>query len=227
MGLFGLDPESIATRALASGRPIRLPTLAESLLRGTVGFMLVSIAGFAPWPIMEHWGRGLSGVHLYLACAAAFLGMSGVCLHRLIIGPGSLSGFYKLFALAFGAYSVAWVSLWMILRGDMGSFGGLLGGAVAMGAILALAFDAYRTLPHVIATIFTLNTIGYYLGGRLAGKLAIAHRPLGMLLWGAAYGIGLGAALGVAFYLCQTEARALISARIACPNTPAGRVNEC
>jgi hypothetical protein len=31
--------------------------------------------------------------------------------------------------------------------------------------------------------------------------------------WGICYGIGLGAGLGLAFYICQTKARALLGAK--------------
>jgi len=210
MALFQLDPQSIVARAQASGGAIQPPTLAASLLRGVVGFTLVSVGGFAPWPIFERWLRSLGEMDLYLACLAMFIGLSGVCLHRLIIGPGSLPRFYKLFSLAFTAYAAAWVGLWVCLRDASGIIGGLLGGAMAMGLVLAVAFDAWRPIIKVVLALFVLNALGYYLGGRIAGKLAIDHRALGMLLWGVCYGAGLGAGLGLAFYFCQERARALL-----------------
>src|SRR5436190_9331129 len=99
MALFQLDPESIAARVRALGGVARVPTLAESVMRGVLGFTLVSMAGFLPWPIFGLWFHRLRELHLYLACTAVFIGLSGVCLHRLILGPGSLSRFYKLFSL--------------------------------------------------------------------------------------------------------------------------------
>ncbi len=182
------------------------------MVRGIVGFTIVSVAGFLPWPIFDHWFRGLREMHLYLACTILFIGLSGPCLHRLILGPGSLARFYKLFTIAFFAYAVVWVAFWMKLRGDAGSIGGLLGGTAAMGAILALAFDARRALLRIIAALFVLNTLGYYAGGWIEGKLIIEHRLAAMLLWGACYGIGFGAGLGVAFHVCQERARALLGA---------------
>jgi hypothetical protein len=210
MALFQLDPKSIAARAQASGGRIRPPTLTASLLRGIFGFTLVSVGGFAPWPIFERWFRSMGEMDLYIACLAMFIGLSGVCLHRLIIGPGSLPRFYKLFSLAFTAYAVVWVALWVCLRGDTGSIGGLFGGATAMGLVFAFAFDAPRAIVKVVVALFALNYLGYYLGGRAAGRLAIDHRALGMLLWGVCYGIGLGAGLGLAFYFCQERARAAL-----------------
>jgi hypothetical protein len=210
MALFQLDPQSIVARAQASGGAIQPPTLTASLLRGIVGFTLVSVGGFAPWPIFERWFRSMGEMDLYIACLAMFIGLSGVCLHRLIIGPGSLPRFYKLFSLAFTAYAVVWVALWVCLRGDAGSIGGLLGGATAMGLVLAFAFNAPGSIVKAVVALFALNALGYYFGGRAAGKLAIDHRALGMLLWGVCFGIGLGAGLGLAFYFCQERARAAL-----------------
>ena len=212
MAWFQLDPQSIAARVRASGASFRLPTLAESLLRGVVGFTLVSVAGFSPWAIFDRWFRRMGERGLYVACAAVFIGLSGLFLHRLIIGPGSLARFYKLFAAAFTAYAIAWVGFWMWLRGDAGSIAGLFGGTAAMGVILAFAFDTPRAMVKIIAALFLLNTLGYYAGGWIEGKLAIDHRLAGMLLWGVCYGIGFGAGLGVAFHLCQERARALLRA---------------
>jgi len=210
MALFQLDSQNIVARARASGGAVQPPTLTESVLRGICGFTVVSVAGFAPWPIFERWFRSMGEMDLYIACLAMFIGLSGVCLHRLIIGPGSLPRFYKLFSLAFTAYAAAWVALWVCLRGDSGSIAGLLGGAMAMGLVLSFAFDAPRAIVKVVAALFVLNALGYYLGGRIAGKLAIDHRALGMLLWGVCYGIGLGAGLGFAFYFCQERARSVL-----------------
>jgi hypothetical protein len=210
MALFQLDPSSIAARVRASAERTPIPSLGVSVTRGVVGFTIVSVAGFLPWPIFDHWFRGLREMHLYAACTALFIGLSGLCLHRLILGPGSLTRFYKLFTVAFLAYAVVWVALWMKLRGDAGSIGGLLGGTAVMGAILALAFDATRAMPAVIAALFVLNTLGYCAGGWIEGKLIIEHRLAATLLWGACYGIGFGAGLGVAFHLCQEHARELL-----------------
>jgi len=210
MALFQLDPQSIAARARTAGSAVRVPTLTESIARGILGFTFVSIAGFLPWPIFEQWFRGLREMHLYVTCTAMFIGLSGVCLHRLILGPGSLSRFYKLFSLAFLAYAALWVAGWMILRGDAGSIVGLLIGTAAMGAILCVAFDAWRRMPAVIIVLFVLNTLGYYAGGWMMGKLIGLHRFTAMLAWGVGYGIGFGAGLGAAFHLCQERARALL-----------------
>jgi hypothetical protein len=210
MVLFQLDPPSIVARVRATGETARLPTLAASLARGVVGFTVLSVAGFLPWPIMDHWFPSLREMHLYLACTAIFIGLSGPCLHRLILGPGSLSRFYKLFAIAFIAYAVVWVACWMAWRGDAGSLAGLLGGTAAMGLILAVAFDSPRALPAVIGALFLLNSAGYYAGNWIGGKLMVDHRLAEIFAWAACYGIGFGAGLGAAFHFCQGQVRELL-----------------
>jgi hypothetical protein len=213
MSLFQLDPDSIVARIQDSGKDVRLPNLATSLFRGIAGFTAVSIGGFLPWPLLDRFIPHPTEIQLYLACTAMFIALSGPCMHRLILGPGSLSRFYKIFALAFIAYAVLWVAFWVALRGDAGSLLGLLGGTAAMGAILALAFGVPRVMPQVILTLFALNALGYYAGGKIEGHLAVDYRLVAMLLWGVCYGIGFGAGLGVAFHLCQAPARALLRER--------------
>ena len=210
MPLFQLDPPSIAQRVQASGQPPRVPTLGASVLRGIIGFTLVSVAGFAPWPILDRWFPWMGEMGLYVVCTAVFIGLSGPLLHRLIIGPGSLPRFYKVFTLAFVAYVIAWAAFWIWLRSEVGEIAGLLGGTAAMGAILAFAFDARRAVVKIIAALFVLNAAGYRAGGWIEGKLVIDHRLTAILLWGICYGIGFGAGLGMAFHFCQARARAVI-----------------
>jgi len=76
--------------------------------------MLISVAGFAPWALSGAWFyRRVGEIGLYAVCALVFMGLSGIFLHRLIIGPGSLLKFYKLFAPAFALYAIAWTAAWM------------------------------------------------------------------------------------------------------------------
>ena len=58
MAMFQLDPQSIAARVRTSDTVTPLPTFAASVCRGIVGFTIVSVAGFLPWPIFELWFRG-------------------------------------------------------------------------------------------------------------------------------------------------------------------------
>ena len=212
MALFQLDPPSIVARVQASGGAAHLPTLSESLLRGTLGFAVVSVAGFAPWPIIGTWFHSVSETAMFACCTAVFIALSGLCLHRLVIGPGSLSRFYRLFALAFAGYAIGWIAMWKLLHGDAGGIGGLFVGTAVMGAILAVAFDAWRAVPKIVAALFVLNALGYRAGAWVEGKLAFDHRVAAMLLWGVCYGLGFGAGLGLAFYFCQERVREALRA---------------
>jgi len=209
MSWFQLDPQSIADRARLAGSTT--PTLAASVVRGIAGFTLVSIAGFVPWAVFGRWLRHSIGeAGLYAVCALVFIGLSAPALHRLIIGPGSLPRFYKVFSLAFAAYSVAWILGWMTLRGNPGSLVGLLAGTAIMGGVLAAAFDAWGSLIAIISALFLLNAAGYFAGAPLEGMLMRRCPIVAKLQWGVFYGLGFGAGLGVAFHLCQARARALL-----------------
>jgi hypothetical protein len=204
MGWFGLDPASIVDRVKASGAPVDPPTLAGSAIRGAVGFTVVSVAGFSPWALA---GKRLPELAMYGACAAVFIGLSGLLLHRLIIGPGSMGRFYTLFGAAFAVNSVLWIASWMLLKGHLGSLVGLLAGTAAMGGMFAAAFEERRAaLPSIVA-LFVLNTAGYYVGGWGEAALARANLTVAMLLWGVFYGLGLGSGLGLAFHFCQKTVR--------------------
>lgn len=225
MSWFQLDPHSVAERARAAGRPPELPSLGSSIWRGIVGFTLVSIAGFVPWAVFGRWFyRQVGEAGLYVVCAVAFIGLSGPLLHRLIVGPGSLSRFYKLFGLSFAAYSVAWIVGWMSLRGHPGSLVGLFAGTALMGWMLARAFDARDKTVVVILALFALNSLGYFVGGVVEGAViglkdlagwGIA-KPVQVvtakLLWGVFYGIGFGAGLGIAYHFCQGPHRLALAA---------------
>lgn len=225
MGWMQLDPQSLANRVSESTASV--PTLRASVVRGMVGFTVVSLAGFAPWAFGGRWFRatGHGGeVRMYVACALVFLVLSGLFGHRLILGRGSLWRFYGVFTPAFTLYAVAWIAGWMSLRGHAGSVVGLLAGTALMGLVLAWTFDAWREALKIIAALFVLNSAGYFLGGVVEGwiiempkcefaGLSLARpqqRILAMMSWGLFYGLGLGAGLGVAFHLCQSRARALL-----------------
>jgi hypothetical protein len=228
MSWFQLGPQEIAARARAAGS-IRVPGLGAFLRRGISGFTIVSLAGFAPWSLAGRWFHQTIGeAGLYLTCAAVFIGLSGPLMHRLILGPDSLVRFYKLFGLAFAAYSVAWIAGWMSLRGQAGSLAGLLAGTALMGWILCTAFDTSRATLKVIGILFVLNALGYFGGGWVEGHIARLNEGiagfaaekktrliLAKMLWGLCYGAGFGAGLGLAFYCCQASARRLVAGETA------------
>ena len=174
---------------------------------------MVSVAGFIPWAVFGRWlGQRIGEAGLYATCALVFIGLAGLLLHPLILGPGSLSRFYKLFGASFAAYSVAWIAGWMSLHGHPGSVAGLLAGTTVMGWMLVTAFEARGQLLKVIGALFVLNSLGYFIGGVLEGAIYPHSALTAKLMWGVCYGLGLGAGLGLAFYLCQSGARALLAA---------------
>ncbi|MBL9139124.1 MAG: hypothetical protein JNK85_24870 [Verrucomicrobiales bacterium] len=225
MAWFQLHAQSLAHRA-QNGGPTSAPlSLSVSIVLGSIGFCLVSIAGFIPWAIFgRELGRSLGEAGMYAVCALVFIALAGPFLHRLIMGGGSLLRFYQLFPIAFGAYSIAWIAGWMALRGHPGSLVGLLAGTALMGWILTRAFDAQDALWPIVAALFLSNAAGYFIGGWVeaglmkARELSFFGNPLprrsqmrfAMLAWGVFYGLGLGAGLGYAFHRCQRAARSLI-----------------
>ena len=105
-----------------------------------------------------------------------------------------------------------------------GSIVGLLAGAAVMGAILALGFAARGVWWKIIVILFLANAVGYFIGewahnfiptlkeGNALG-LTLENSTRAMLskaAWGFFYGLGFGAGIGFAFYLCQKDARRLL-----------------
>jgi hypothetical protein len=220
--MFGLDPHSIASRAQAASTTSLAPTLSQSILRGMLGFTLVSLGGFGPWILAGRWFYRHTGeVGLYAACALVFVGLNGPLLHRLIIPPGSLVRCYKIFALAFAGYALVWTLSWMLLRGVIGGVVGALAGMAVMGGLLAWGFAAPAATLKVVAALFLTNLAGYFIGdwAHTAVQSVFGARGFGMMpssvglisrsVWGLCYGLGFGAGIGIAFYLCQAEARRL------------------
>jgi hypothetical protein len=201
MAWFELDPVSLSARR----RPDDPASASAFAIRGIIGFTLLSVAGFAPWAVAGGWFHNTIGeIGMYIACALTFIGLSGPLLHRLILGHGSLSRFYKLFGIAFTAYSIAWIAGWMTLRGHTGGIIGLLAGTALMALIFTRAFDAGSKFVLVTAVLFLANSAGYFIGGVVEGALAKVNMLIAMLSWGVCYGIGFGAGLGLAFYFCQS-----------------------
>jgi hypothetical protein len=71
-----------------------------------------------------------------------------------------------------------------------------------MACVLALGFGAARSAPNLWAVLFVANSVGYFLGSALNDAVG---GGAGMLLWGAAYGLFLGAGLGAALHLAQAR----------------------
>ncbi|MGV3533305.1 MAG: hypothetical protein ACO1QR_13110 [Chthoniobacteraceae bacterium] len=196
----------------------RIPSLGSSIVRGAIGFTLLSIVGFMPWVLAgRFFYRTIGEVGLYVVCALVFIILSAPLLHRLLHGERTYGRFYKIFGVAFTAYSVAWIAGWMVFKGHTGSLVGLFSGCVVMGLVLTAFFRAWPKLLAVIAILFIANTVGYFIGGWIEGGIQVirsgdatrdAISPqmasiIGKTLWGVLYGLGFGAGLGASFYLLQ------------------------
>src|SRR5688572_26417878 len=178
-----------------------IPSLGRSLATGGVGFGLASLAVFATVAFAERWmytRLGLFGA--YLAWTVLFILLGGGVLGSLVVGRWRLPKFYLLFGLAFFAYATGWVAAYFVLRGAAGEWLGSLAGSVLMGSVLAAGFGALRAAVKLSVILFVANSIGYFLGSALNNAIG---GSAGMLLWGTAYGLFLGAGLGAVLHLGQ------------------------
>jgi hypothetical protein len=186
-----------------TGQSAMVPSLGRSLLIGGLGFGLVSLCVFATVAFAERWmytHLGLFGA--YLAWTALFILLGGGVLGSLVGGRWRLPRFYILFGLAFFAYAAGWVCAYFAFRGAVGEWVGSLAGSVLMGSILAVGFGMARSALNLSAVLFVANSVGYFLGSALNNFIG---GSAGMLLWGTAYGLCLGAGLGSVLYLAQTR----------------------
>jgi len=205
MNVFGLDPESVAARLRTSPTPPAVPTLAQSLWAGGIGFSFVSVVVFAIWAYAgKRLSQALGEPGFFAVCGLAFIGLAGLELRQLVIGPGATVRFCGLFAAGFGAYAVVWCLAWFLVGGKVGEWLGSLGGTAALAVVWTGAFSAAKQLVPVGTVLFVAHSIGYFAGEILYASFR--GKP-GMLLWGAAYGLGFGLGIGYALFVCQAPIR--------------------
>ncbi|HEU4770281.1 MAG TPA: hypothetical protein VFS77_23145 [Pyrinomonadaceae bacterium] len=181
-----------------------IPTLAKSLVVGALGFGVVSLCVFATVAFAERWmyrNLGLTGA--YLAWTVLFILFGGGVLGSLVVRRWRLPNFYLLYGLAFLLYAVGWVAAYFTLRGTAGEWVGSLAGSVLMALVFAMGFGRLRSTLKFSALLFVANSIGYFLGSALNDSVT---GSAGMLLWGVAYGLFLGAGIGAVLHYAQTEA---------------------
>ena len=176
---------------------------------GAIGFCLASLIVFATVAFGERWmytNLGLTGA--YIAWTALFILLGGAAFGSLVVDRWRLPKFYLLFGGAFFAYAAGWVTAYFVLRGTIGEWVGSLTGSVLMAIVFALAFGALRLLVKLSAVLFVANSLGYFLGSILNDSI---RHGAGMILWGVAYGLFLGAGIGLVLHMCQTTNRDLSS----------------
>ena len=180
-------------------------SLGRSLLIGGLGFGVVSLCVFATVAFAERWmytHLGLAGA--YLAWTALFILLGGGMLGSLVRGRWRLPKFYLLFSLAFFAYAAGWTVTYFAIRGAAGEWVGSLGGSLLMGSVFAIGFGVARSALKLSALLFVANSAGYFLGSALNNFVG---GSTGMLLWGTAYGVFLGAGLGAVLHLSSKVQR--------------------
>jgi hypothetical protein len=193
------------------------PLLHHSLLRGSLGFTIVSLGGFAVWAFGGDWFYANIGeAGLYAVSAVVFLALSGLLLHPLMRGTRSVLQFYKIFLPAFLAYALIWSLAWFAMGFGLGEWIGSLGGAIAFAILSGWLLGSFRNLAWVCLILFLTHSAGYFLGGQIyywsktpsAAELLHGLSPqqislVGMLGWGFLYGLGFGTGIGYAFFNFQ------------------------
>ena len=179
------------------------PSLTRSLLTGAIGFGLVSLCVFATVAFGERWmyrNLGLGGA--YVAWTIMFIALGGAVLGSLVVGRWRLPKFYLLYGLAFFVYAVNWTAAYFLLRGAAGEWVGSLAGSVLMALVFAAGFQKLGAMLKFTVILFVANSLGYFLGSALNDSL---RGSSGMLLWGVAYGVFLGAGIGAVLHYAQVE----------------------
>lgn len=162
------------------------------------------MAVFATVAFGERWmyqNLGLFGA--YLAWTALFILLGGAVLGSLVVGRWRLPKFYLLYGAAFFAYAVGWVSAYFTLRGSTGEWIGSLAGSILMAVVFALGFGfSFRSILKSSTILFLANSVGYFLGSALNTSVT---GQVGMLLWGLAYGVCLGAGIAAVLHSSQMK----------------------
>ena len=173
----------------------------RAMLYGSLSFGAVSVLAYSLWAFK--WAP--RGAATYVAVAAVYVGLGGLALSRLVQAPGAWKRFPLQFAAGFVIYAVGWCAFWFGLHGKyFADFWGAAAGLAGMTCFFQRALGSAGGFLRLFAMLLVCHSIGYYLGEVLCGP---AHRTSGMLLWGAAHGLGFGAGLGYVLNHCQTPAK--------------------
>src|ERR1044071_5876875 len=122
--------------------------LSRAVLRGGIGFCLVSLVVFATVAYGERWmyaRLGESGA--YVVWTLAFILPGGFVLGSVV--EDRLTRFYLLWGIAYFAYAGGWVCAYFLLRGVAGEWLGSLVGSVLMTIVFALGSNAARSIPKL------------------------------------------------------------------------------
>jgi hypothetical protein len=185
-------------------------SVTRAIIAGAWRFTLVSIAGFAPWAVVDGWlHHHISEVLLYAICLVAFLAAALVLLPGLLSGPHRVRRVALFFIPAFTLYAVLWCACWFALGGRTGEWSGILLGGGAFAAVTALVLGRPRSAVLTMLVFIMAQVIGYFAGGQTMTLIAGGHHPgaSGMLAWGICYGLGFGIGLGHLVHACRHAGR--------------------
>ena len=186
-----------------SGDARTAPSLKRAVITGAIGFCLVSLCVFATVAFAQMWMyKHLSVYGAYIVWIALFILLGGKALSPLIIGPRRGWRFYVLFGVAFFAYGISWMEAYFTLPNTTGEWIGSLAGSVSMALVFAAGFKVLRSALILSAVLFITNSTGYF--GGLLFYSPLGERT-GLLVWGAFYGLCLGAGLGAVIYIAQSQ----------------------
>jgi len=180
-----------------------VPSLRQALVTGGFGFSAVSLCVFATVAFGERWMyTHLSVLGAYLVWTALFILLGGAVFGSLVVGRWRLPKFYLLYGLAFFVYAAVWIGAYFTLRGVSGEWLGSLTGSILMALVFATGFRTIRSTLKFSAVLFVTNSLGYFLGSALNDYVA---GKIGMVLWGALYGLFLGAGIALVLYFSQKQ----------------------
>jgi len=169
---------------------------------GSLRFGVASVLVYATVAFGERWMyRHLGLLAAYGVWTLLFISLGGLALKPLVVQASAKRTFWLWFSLAFFAYAASWMASYFILRRAAGEWLGSLAGSAALGVVLAAVFGAWSSYPRIAVELFVAHSAGYFLGEWLHYSL---RGKIGMLFWGACYGLGFGLGLARALYLAQT-----------------------
>lgn len=165
----------------------------RQVLRGALGFALVSTAVFSTVAFAERWMyTNLTMIGAYVAWTVMFLVLAPLAFIGIV--PSDRRRTFPLwFNAAFFGYCVLWCVGWFVSPNTVGEVVGCTAGSLAMTGVLV--WRGYVEKPVMMAglVVAVANLLGYFAGGYLNAKLG---GPTGMLVWGALFGAGTGAGIG-------------------------------
>lgn len=178
-----------------SSEPITDKPSVRSILMAGLRFSIVGLAGFAPWVFGA--GKFHSTATLYTACAIPFFALGGLALYPDVRGKLGLIKSYLLFFAGFFTFAGAWCLVYLTMHGKHGEVFGALLGTAALCLVIRSAIGKRSRFLEALGVVFTLFTVGYFIGDWLFYKvIPRSFASWGQLSWGVCFGFGFGAGLG-------------------------------